>query len=337
MTSDRPRPNSYAKYTTRYHSKENKLYLAMLGLVSLTVIIALVLNTTLTYVCAGLVLGTLYVRIFSMFHEHMHGTFLDHNSILGRLLRVMVKTLMATDSVLWAIRHNKHHREVGYFGILLSGAIGTVTVEQYMNLTWKEKLLYRIVRNPIILFPLGYISIFVLYFNLSPVIKKGFFARWNGVKTLAIHWGFVMLSCLALGVVPGLSLTLLPAFCAAAIGVCIFYLQHVFEGAKYVGDVSRPQVDRIYETTSKFEASRFTLWIMGDLEYHHIHHIHPMIPFYRCREASEAEPALQDCLRLRLTPKSIIKALGCFVWDSEAGQFLSRSQLKKRSKIPVSS
>lgn len=273
----------------------------------------------------SLAMAPAFIRLFHFHHEHMHGAFLDKKSFHGHLLRFVNRTLMATDGKLWEAGHNKHHKQVGQYGILLSGAVGLVTYEQYQKLSSTERRVYHIGRNPLVLLVMSYLSIFIGYFNLFPVLTGSRYAK-RGLIALAHHIG--MLS--VVGYLCGLKvlfLMVIPMAVASSAGTTLFYLQHLFQGAKY-GEAEDPLLTRINNTTSRFTGSRFVLFLIGDQENHHIHHIDPKVPFYRHREAYDAEPELRKCPDLPLNLRTLKQSLRCFVWHAEEGRFLSRRETK---------
>lgn len=282
----------------------------------------------------GILIGLVfYVRIFSMFHEHMHGVFLDDKFFLGNSLRLIVRVLMLVDPALWKAGHNKHHKEIGNFSFMY----GIISKDEYLSLTQKKRKIYHLLRNSVFLFLLGYFSIFIIYFNLLPFVYK---KKLGGVLSIASHFLFFILISSYVGYLNGFSLVVLPAIVAAMLGIKVLYLQHIFKGAFYIGERNRPLTNRIYETTSMFVAHPFLLWCIGNQEHHHIHHINPKIPFYRHKEMYQKEKELQDCCKLELTIENILGPGQCFVWDSEAAGFITKenalSAIKKHENLASS-
>jgi omega-6 fatty acid desaturase (delta-12 desaturase) len=314
-------------FRKRDRRKELRLFLEMVALLALVWGSVLCLHSPTLALAAGTCAGALlYVRLYSMFHEHAHGVFLDHASPAGLALRWMAKGLMLTDLRLWQKGHNRHHDEVGHFGVLLPGAIGLVNVATYRRLSPPHRALYHLFRNPIFLFVLAYFSIFIGYFNLTPLGSSRRY-RWNGLFSLTCHFGLALLVGKLAGPIYGFALVILPAMVGAPLGVLVFYLQHIFPSANYDVPFNASLQERIWASSSVFSGPRVVLWCLGDQEHHHLHHLDPAIPFYRRKEACAKTPQLNSAQVVRLSFHHVYQALNCFLWDSEQHRFISKKQL----------
>src|SRR5277367_3387459 len=118
------------------------------------------LNFLLAVPAAGLL-----VRLFMIQHDCGHGSFFRHrllNDWVGRIIGVV--TLTPYDS--WRRAHGVHHATSGNLDRRGIGDIDTLTVREYLALSRWRRIGYRLYRNPIIMFGVGPIYLFILRHRL---------------------------------------------------------------------------------------------------------------------------------------------------------------------------
>src|SRR5690349_11943505 len=92
----------------------------------------------------------LLVRLFIIQHDCGHGSFFKSraaNDMTGRLLSI----LTFTPYDVWRRSHNMHHATSGNLDQRGVGSIDTLTVKEYNALPSRQKLAYRVYRNPFVL------------------------------------------------------------------------------------------------------------------------------------------------------------------------------------------
>jgi len=104
----------------------------------------------LTLALAILATGFL-VRIFIIFHDCGHGSFFK-SPLLSRIVGIIAGALVFTPYHKWHYEHHLHHQTVGNLDKRGVGDVMTLTVEEFVNLSPRRRLFYRLYRNPIILF-----------------------------------------------------------------------------------------------------------------------------------------------------------------------------------------
>jgi acyl-lipid omega-6 desaturase (Delta-12 desaturase) len=117
-----------------------------------------VVFSVLLAVLNGFILG----RIFIIQHDCGHRSFTRHqtlNDIVGTVCSIC--TLIPYQY--WAKNHAFHHAHNGQLEFSDIGDIECLTTEQYAALPWKQRLWYRIYRNPFYLFTIGGFIYVVLY------------------------------------------------------------------------------------------------------------------------------------------------------------------------------
>jgi omega-6 fatty acid desaturase (delta-12 desaturase) len=107
---------------------------------------------------------------------------------------------------------------------------------------------------------------------------------------------------------------------AGAIGVWLFYVQHVFERAYWSRRGTWDSNQAAIAGSSYYDLPRVLHWFTGNIGYHHIHHLAPRIPNYRLRAAFESSPSLQRAPRLTL--RTSLACARMKLWDEERGRMV---------------
>ena len=197
----------------------------------------------------------------------------------------------------------------------------TLTVREYLELAWWQKIGYRLYRNLLIAMLLGPTFQFVLKHRFP----------WDAPRTWKREWASVMATNLGLlgvgwavhstlGFEPFL-LVFGPIFVlAGGVGVWILYVQHHFEHTYW-----QPHEDWSFEEASLHGSSFYDLppilhWFTANIGYHHLHHLASRIPNYRLRECFENFPELHGVNRI-----SFLESLHCAslkLWDEDRGKMI---------------
>ncbi len=133
------------------------------------------------------------LRLFIIQHDCGHGAFFARRSIddwTGRLLGV----LTFTPYDYWRRAHAEHHATAGNLEERGVGDITTLTVSEYRALPRWKKLGYRLYRNPLVLFGIGPIWVFLLKQRLPFGMMKDGALPW--VSTMATNAGMVVMAAL---------------------------------------------------------------------------------------------------------------------------------------------
>src|ERR1700686_2289715 len=103
----------------------------------------------------------LLVRLFMIQHDCGHGAFFRHrlaNDWVGRVIGVL--TLTPYD--FWRRTHAPPHASSGHLERRGTGDVDTLTVAEYLALSWWGRLCYRLYRHPVVLFGIGPAYLFIL-------------------------------------------------------------------------------------------------------------------------------------------------------------------------------
>lgn len=109
----------------------------------------------------AIVAGALLVRIFIILHDCGHGSFLPArrtNDAVGFIAGVLTFTPYHH----WRWLHATHHGTAGQLDSHGSGDIWTLTVQEYLYATRRRRIAYRPARNPLVLFGIAPLLVFVV-------------------------------------------------------------------------------------------------------------------------------------------------------------------------------
>ena len=265
------------------------------------------------------------LRLFAIQHDCGHGAFFQSRNLsdwLGRALGVL--TLTPYD--VWRRSHSIHHSSSGNLGRRGMGDIQTKTVEEYRELSPLNRLIYRLYRNPIVLFGLGPGYIFLLQ-NRLPVgfmNKASFWLSAMGTNAAIFVW--VALVLYFGGLVPILLIFLPSTLLAATAGVWLFYVQHQFEETHWDAEQDWQLHDSALKGSSHYVLPPVLQWLSANIGIHHVHHLYSRIPFYRLPEV------LNDHIELaesnRMTIRESFHTVGLQLWDEESRRLVSFAQAK---------
>ena len=148
----------------------------------------------------AVVSGVLLLRIFIIFHDCGHGVFfrsLRANDRMGFLCGVLVFTPYGQ----WHRDHADHHATAGNLDGRGPGEVWTMTVDEFMRASRWNKRLYRLMRNPLVLFGIVPTLFFVFIQRLPMRTSSARLKRsvWIMNAAIAVQ---VTLLMLVFGVIP---------------------------------------------------------------------------------------------------------------------------------------
>ncbi|MDX1413940.1 MAG: fatty acid desaturase, partial [Candidatus Promineifilaceae bacterium] len=229
----------------------------------------------------------------------------------------------------WRKSHAIHHATAGNLARRDIHDVYTMTVKEYEASTTLEKLRYHFYRNPITLFLIVPMTLFVVIYRFpNPFLrrKEKLGVLWNDlalliiVATLSYFIGFRTFLMLYLPVV----------FVATGVGTWLFYVQHQFEETYWADGEEWDYATAALEGSSYYKLPKILQWFTGNIGFHHIHHLSPRIPNYRLEDCYEDNPELQDVTTLTLS--SSLKTATLTLWDEETKRLISFGDLRRRRK-----
>lgn len=256
-------------------------------------------------------------RIFVIMHDCGHFSFFK-NRLLNTLLGHICGIFFMTPFLMWRELHNKHHKNQGC--LELRGAsldVWTMTKNEFKHQSQFKKIIYKIYRNPIVLFLIAPFVLFGLIFRF-PFERFSFKAVVNIFVLNILIFLFYKYLITWLGLtkwfylqVPWMSLSFILA-------AWLFYIQHQF-------------TDTIWQKKENFKTDEIALlgssfyllpkwlnWATADIGYHHIHHFNVRIPLYSLEKA-------HNCLTntfkdIKISQITLTESFWCFrlkLWDED--------------------
>lgn len=270
--------------------------------------------------------GLIFVRTFILYHDYMHGSLLRESRV-AQILFYLYGLIVLTPPRYWRYSHNFHHAHIdkpaGGKGkslpVIISdvGAFPLMTTDMWREATFWQRLRYRISRHPVTLL-CAYLTIFLLGLCIIPLCKDPQ-KYWEGGISLLLHGGVISLFWIFAGWAAALFAFVIPVAIASAIGACLFFIQHNFEGMRVTTSEDWDFYRSTLESSSYLHLGPILRWFTGNIGYHHVHHLNAQIPFYRLPETMEAIEELQESPTV--TRLSLWNILACFrlnLWDIQS-------------------
>lgn len=295
-------------------------YVALWALMSQTVHVSYLLTFGLALIAAGF-----FLRIFIICHDCGHGSFFSSrraNDICG----VLSGFLTLVPHAAWRHEHAVHHAGAGNLDERGIGDVTTLTAREYLALPWWRKVMYRIYRQPVFLFGVGAMLLFLVRYRVPMgLTNPGHRASvWRTNIALAL---FVIAMSLIIGWKEFLIIQFSVLTVSASAGVWLFYVQHQFEGVYWNRNEEWDYVSAALDGSSYYKLPRVLQWFTGNIGFHHIHHLSPRIPNYhleRCHRENELFQSVRE-----LTLLESLRCLSFRLWDEDRRKLISFRELKK--------
>lgn len=270
-------------------------------------------------------------RIFIIFHDCTHHSFFKDrraNRIVGTIMGVL--TLFPFDQ--WGHEHSVHHATSGNLDKRGTGDIWTLTVDEYLAAPFKLRFAYRFYRNPLVMFGLGPIYVFLLKnrFNRKGARKK---EKNNTYLTNVLIVVFAALLCLAVGWQSFLLVQGSIFMISGSIGIWLFYVQHTFEDSYFEENEEWEYVLAAVEGSSFYKLPKLMQFLTGNIGYHHVHHLSPRVPNYKLEMAHNNTQPLENVPTITLATS--LSSLRFRLWDEESKNFVSFKDIKYLTKKSV--
>ncbi len=265
------------------------------------------------------------MRIFIIFHDCGHGSFFKSqraNAIVGTITGI----LTFTPYYYWTRDHAIHHATAGDLDRRGVGDIDTLTVKEYMALSPVRQIIYRLMRNPIIMLLIGPSLVFLVVHRYSrPGVGRR--ERNSVILTNLALAGIILLLSLAIGLKAFLMVQLPIVLIGTAAGVWMFYIQHQFEGVYWRRHPDWDYLDSALKGASYYKLPRLLQWFSGNIGFHHLHHLAPRIPNYKL-ERCQVENTEFDCVQ-PLTLRTGLRSLRLRLYDEDRCKLIGYPELKQ--------
>ncbi|MFD2043633.1 fatty acid desaturase [Ornithinibacillus salinisoli] len=281
--------------------------------------ISLWLSLAISVIAAGFV-----VRIFIIFHDCTHMSFFKNkkaNRILGTITGII--THFAFEK--WKRDHAIHHATSSNLDKRGTGDVWVMTVDEYVDASFWGRLVYRLYRNPIVMFGLGPLFLFLVSNRLN---RKGA-RRKERLNTYLINISIVAIYALLIWAIGWQAFVIVQApilFIAGFLGIWLFYVQHQFEDSYFENEDEWDYVKAAVDGSSYYKLPKVLEWITGSIGYHHVHHLSPRVPNYHLEKAHESTPPLQKATTITLA--SSLKSIRFRLYDEQNKTFISFKEVK---------
>ena len=271
-----------------------------------------------------LLAGGFLVRIFIIFHDCGHGSFFK-SPLANDLVGSLAGLLCFTPYYRWRWEHAVHHASAGDLDRRGTGDVWTLTVQEYLEASLWKRFAYRLARNPVVLFLLAPLFLFLVIERL-PSAKAGrreqLSVFWTNCLILLVgvglSWGF--------GFTAYLLLQIAVIAVAGTAGVWLFYVQHQFEGVYWARGQRWDFALAALRGSSFYKLPKVLQWFTGSIGFHHIHHLSPRIPNYHLARCHYSEPIFQT-----VPPVTLLSSLKSFryrLWDEHGGRMVGFSYVR---------
>jgi len=286
---------------------------------------ALVVSYWLMLPLAILAAGFL-VRVFIIFHDCGHASFFKSkraNHVTGAIAGLLHLTPFRH----WRWQHALHHGTAGDLDRRGSGDIWTLTVQEYLQSARWRRFAYRLARNPIVLFVIAPLYVFVIghRFAVSGAPKRERQSVW------CTNWallGMTLVMSAVIGLKAFLLIQLTVTAFAGALGLWLFYVQHQFEGAYWARSKDWNYTAAALQGSSFYKLPTVLQWFTGNIGFHHIHHLSPRIPNYYLQPCHDADPFFKT-----ITPVTLLASVNTMthrLWDEQRNTFVGFRHLSER-------
>ena len=284
---------------------------------------ALAISWWLT-IAMAILAGAFLVRVFIIFHDCGHGSFFKSrraNDVWGFLSGM----LTFTPYYHWRWEHSLHHATSGDLDRRGTGDVWTMTVQEYLESSRWERFAYRLARNPVVLFVLAPLYIFLVKHRIPKARasrRERYSVYW---MNLAILGGGAAMAAI-FGLKAYLLIQLTALMVAGTAGVWLFYVQHQFEGVYWERRDEWDYAAAALQGSSFYKLPRVLQWFSGNIGFHHIHHLSPRIPNYNLEKCHNADPLFQQVKPVTLF--SSFKSFTFRLWDEQRRELVGYRHLK---------
>lgn len=293
----------------------------------------------LTLALAPLAAG-FHVRLFIIFHDCTHNAFFKSqraNALLGTICGF----ICFTPYYHWRHYHALHHATTGNLTKRLEGElvpltwrrcmatngdILTLTVKEYLQLSSRERLTYRLYRRLLLCLFLMPLVMFVVLHRLAnskAAKRERYSVYWTNLAILVLMLGLSLL----IGLGPLLLIGLPVVALSSTIGVWLFYVQHQFEETYWEEQGEWKFMKAALQGSSYYKLPLLLQWFSGNIGFHHIHHLNPRIPNYHLPKCHAASPLFRQTKAVTLW--SGLKSLFFRLWDEDQQKMVSFNEFKR--------
>ena len=268
--------------------------------------------------------AALLVRLFIIFHDCVHGSFL-RSRVLNDLVGIVTGVLTFTPYRYWQHEHLVHHSSAGDLARRGMGDMWTMTTQEYLQSSRWRRFCYRVARSPLILFLVAPLPVFVISqrFCRRPTTSR---ERHSVYLTNAALVGVAVACSAVIGIWTYLALQMGVMLLAGAAGIWLFYVQHQFEDVYWERGKDWDYSAAALQGSSYYKLPAVLRWFSGNIGFHHIHHLSPRIPNYNLQRCHDS-----GLLPGKVKPITLLSSLNCLslrLWDEQSKRLVGFNALQ---------
>ena len=263
------------------------------------------------------------LRTFILFHDCTHGSLFESrkaNLWFGRFCGLLVLHPFAA----WRHSHAVHHGSAGDIERRGTGDVMTMTVTEFEEATPKQRFVYRLFRNPVVMFGLG--PIWSLIIQPRIWAGKSTAHRNSVLLTNAVIAVLITGVCLLIGWQEYLIIQLPMVMIAGSMGVWLFFVQHQFEDVYWEASDQWSYADAALQGSSFLKLPKVLQFFTGSIGLHHVHHLNARVPFYNLQSAHDDLACFRDVPVL--TMRESFRCSRLKLIDERSGRLLTFKQAR---------
>lgn len=295
-------------------------YLALSVAMYLSLSVSYLLTLALAVPTAGFL-----VRTFIVFHDCTHGSYLPSkraNTWVGSTLGLFTFSSFAS----WRHAHLVHHGTAGDLDRRGTGDVPTKTVAEYLAMSDREQLMYRLFRHPALMFGLGPFVAMIIQPRIVPKDARPRIKRRVRATNLALFLLIATL-CWLLGPLNYLLIELPTVMLAGAAGIWLFYVQHSFEDVYWETGDRWTYADAALRGSSYLKLPKVLQFFSGNIGLHHVHHLYARVPNYNLQRAHDENPIFHEVPVLSLWDG--LRAVRLKLYDEDRGCMVTFAQARE--------
>lgn len=264
------------------------------------------------------------IRIFIIFHDCGHDSFFRSrkaNNIVGIIMGIIT----FTPYYVWHHQHSVHHSTAANLDKRGVGDVWTMTVSEYQNSSKWGRIIYRVFRNPFIMFTFGPVLVILIKnrISLNSMTRQ---EKINIYITNIII--LLMAACISLiiGIKAFLLVQLPILLISHSIGIWLFYIQHQFDDVTWERQNKWNYKYAAFKGCSFLKLPSVLQWFTGNIGFHHVHHLSSRIPNYKLEKCHYENEIFKDIKPIALF--STFKALYLSLWDETSHQLISFRKMR---------
>jgi acyl-lipid omega-6 desaturase (Delta-12 desaturase) len=264
------------------------------------------------------------VRLFIIYHDCGHGSYF-RTPWLRDLMGIFIGILTFTPYYSWSHNHQVHHETVGNLDQRGIGDVWTMTVDEYRKSSRWQKLVYRFYRNPVTMFGIGPLYVFLVgnRFTKKHMDQRG---RMGVYITNAGLFLFGMTMSMLFGFRTFVLIQFPVIYLSGILGFWLFYVQHQFDPMHWSRNSTWDYKKVALEGSSYYKLPRVLQYFTGNIGFHHVHHLSPMIPNYNLSRCHHENQLFREIKPIGFWPS--FRTVTFRLWNEKTQEMISFRKLK---------